>query len=82
MSQAAPAPTPVHAFADRAWDQFLELSPLWATMQGDERWDDRLDDPGPDGRAALLAVTEAWDAEMEGFDGLELSVEDLSLIHI
>ena len=76
MSQAAPAPTPVHAFADRAWDQFLELSPLWATMQGDERWDDRLDDPGPDGRAAMMALTESWDAEMDGFGGLELSVED------
>ncbi len=61
--------TPVHAFAERAWEQFLELNPLWATMQGDERWDDRLDDPGPDGRAALLAMVEGWEAEMQGFDG-------------
>ena len=76
MSQAAPAPSPVHAFADRAWEQFLELNPLWATMQGDERWDDRLDDPGPDGRAAMMALAESWEAEMEGFGGLELSVED------
>ena len=77
MSIAESTITPVHAFADRAWDQFLELNPLWATMQGDERWDDRLDDPGPDGRVAMLALAEAWEAEMDGFAGLELSVEDL-----
>ncbi len=68
--------TPVHAFADRAWDQFLQLNPLWATLQGDERWDDRLDDPGPEGRAATLALAEAWEVEMDGFHALELSVED------
>ncbi len=71
-----PALTPVHVFADRAWEQFLELNPLWATMQGDERWDDRLDDPGPAGRAALQALAESWAAEMDGFVSLELSVED------
>ena len=76
MSEPTSAPTPVHAFGDRAWDQFLELDPLWATVQGDERWDDRLDDPGPAGRAALAALCEAWEAEMDGFAGLELSVED------
>jgi uncharacterized protein (DUF885 family) len=76
VSIAESTVTPVHAFADRAWDQFLQLNPLWATMQGDERWDDRLDDPGPDGRAATLALAESWEAEMDGFGGLELSVED------
>jgi uncharacterized protein (DUF885 family) len=73
---AEPAITPVHAFADRAWDQYLELNPLWATAQGDERWDDRLDDPGPDGRLAMLALVESWEAELRGFDALDLSVED------
>ena len=76
MSDPALAPTPVHVFADRAWQQFLELNPLWATMQGDERWDDRLDDPGPAGRAAMLALAESWEAEMDGFASLELGVED------
>ena len=70
------APTPVHAFADRAWEQFLELNPLWATLQGVDRWDDRLDDPGPEGRAAVAAMCEAWEAEMDGFAGLDLSVDD------
>ncbi len=76
MSLAESTVTPVHAFADRAWEQFLELNPLWATMQGDERWDDRLDDPGPDGRAAMLALAGAWEAEIDGFASLDLSVED------
>ncbi len=85
MSVAEPAATPVHAFAERAWEQYLELNPLWATAQGDERWDDRLDDPGPDGRAAMLALIDGWEAEMEGFGDSGLSVEDavtLDLIHV
>jgi uncharacterized protein (DUF885 family) len=73
---AEPAATPVHVFAERAWEQYLQLNPLWATSQGDERWDDRLDDPGPAGRAAMLTLVGAWEAEIEGFGGLELSVED------
>ena len=76
MSVVESTTTPVHAFADRAWEQFLELNPLWATMQGDDRWDDRLDDPGPDGRSSMLSLVDAWEAEMQGFAGLDLSVED------
>lgn len=76
MSITESSVTPVHAFADRAWEQFLELNPLWATVQGDDRWDDRLDDPGPDGRAAAMAMVDGWEAEMAGFEHLELSVED------
>lgn len=76
MSVTAVAASPVHVFAERAWEQFLELNPLWATAQGDERWDDRLDDPGPDGRAAQRAMVEGWEAEMRGLAALELSIED------
>ncbi len=79
------APTPVHAFAEHAWEQYLELNPLWATSQGDERWDDQLGDPGPDGRLAMLALADAWEAQIEGFAVLPLSVEDtitLDLISI
>ena len=76
MSDVEVTVTRVHAFAERAWEQFLALDPLWATSQGDERWDDRLDDPGPDGQAARRAMVEGWAAEMEGLASLELSVED------
>ena len=58
MTTDAAHPTPTHRFADEAWDQFLELEPMWATVQGDERWDDRLDDPSPVGRAALMTRSE------------------------
>jgi uncharacterized protein (DUF885 family) len=80
----APA-TPTHAFADRAWDEFLERNPLWATSQGDERFDDRLDDPGPDGRAGELAMIDRWEAEMAALEAPDLSIEDrvtLGLIRV
>lgn len=70
------AMSPVYAFADRAWEQFLELNPLWATAQGDERWDDRLGDPGPDGRAAEAAMVDEWEAALRAFDNEASSVED------
>ncbi len=85
MSVTSAATSPVHAFAERAWEQFLELNPLWATAQGDERWDDRLGDPGPDGRAAELAMLDAWEAGSGAFDEEALSVEDavtLDLVRI
>lgn len=72
----APVASPVHAFADRAWEQYLELNPLWATSQGDERWDDRLDDPGPEGRAAQLAMAEEWERQLWGLRQPDLAVED------
>ncbi len=55
-----PNPTSA-ALADlcaRSWESTLELSPTIATMLGDERYDDRLDDPGPAGRAARRALAE------------------------
>jgi uncharacterized protein (DUF885 family) len=68
--------TPVHTFAERAWDEFLQHEPVWATSQGDERWDDRLDDPGPDGRARTLSMVDGWEAEMDRLDKDDLVVED------
>lgn len=38
--------------ADRFWEQLLEHEPILGTMVGDERYDDRLPDPGEAGRAA------------------------------
>jgi uncharacterized protein (DUF885 family) len=75
VSDAEPSVPSVHAFADRAWQEFLALEPLWATAQGDERWDDRLSDPSPTGRAAELATVGRWATELDGFGGTELSIE-------
>jgi len=68
--------TPVHLFADRAWDEFLEQNPVWATVQGVETWDDRLDDPSAAGRAALMAMVDGWDAQVTHLGQAELTVED------
>ena len=39
--------SPVNLLADRFWESWLELSPTTATVYGDERYDDRLEDPEP-----------------------------------
>ena len=36
---------------ERYWEGLLEAEPLLGTAIGDERYDDRLPDPGPGGRA-------------------------------
>ena len=46
------------ALAARTWERTLELNPTLATIYGDERYDDRLDDPGPAGRAARRALAD------------------------
>jgi uncharacterized protein (DUF885 family) len=68
--------TAVHRFADRAWDEFLRHNPLWATVQGDDRWDDRLDDPSAAGRAASMAMIDGWATQIEELGKSELTVED------
>jgi uncharacterized protein (DUF885 family) len=44
-------PSEVDQLAETFWDRFLEVSPITATVNGDDRFDDRLPDPGPEGRA-------------------------------
>ena len=44
----------LRALADRFWEHVLEASPTWATVLGDRRFDDRLDDPSQAGIAARL----------------------------
>ncbi|MFN8234252.1 MAG: DUF885 domain-containing protein [Actinomycetota bacterium] len=55
--------------ADAYWERLLELEPLIATSVGDERFDDRLGDPGPDGRDALA---EASRALLDGLDEIDV----------
>jgi len=40
----------VNELAERFWNGVLELSPITATVLGYDQADDRLDDPGPEGR--------------------------------
>ncbi len=66
----------VTELADRFWEGFLERQPLYATLLGDERYDDRLDDPGPAGRAAEARAYRELLDDAARFDRDSLGVED------
>jgi len=48
-------PEALARLAAEYWDTFLETHPLFATAVGDDRFDDRLSDPTPEGIAAARA---------------------------
>jgi uncharacterized protein (DUF885 family) len=64
------------ALAARTWERTLELNPTLATVYGDERYDDRLDDPGPVGRAARRALADETLAAAAAIPGASLDEED------
>jgi uncharacterized protein (DUF885 family) len=66
----------VDQLADTFWERFLELSPISATINGDTRYDDRLPDPGPAGRAAFRKLAEDLIATASSLAGDDLGVED------
>jgi len=71
-----PGSGPVNELAERHWQAMLELNPTMATFFGDERYSDRLEDPGPDGRAAMRQLMERTRDEAEAIDRAGLSTED------
>ncbi len=60
----------------RTWERTLELNPTLATICGDERYDDRLDDPGPAGRAARRSLAEEARAGALAIDPAGLDEEE------
>jgi uncharacterized protein (DUF885 family) len=66
----------VNELSDRFWEAILELNPTTATVYGDERYDDRLEDPSPAGRARTRALMERTKAEAEAISPDGLSIED------
>jgi len=75
----------VNDLADRFWDGVLERDPLWATLLGDERFNDRWPDLGADGRAvdeaayrSVLAEAEAIPAD--GLDPEQVITRDLLML--
>jgi len=58
----------VDALAERFWESVLELSPTMATVYGDERYADRLEDPGPEGRAKTRTLMEGTLAAVDAID--------------
>ena len=73
----APEPnSPVNALSDRFWEAILELNPTTATIFGDERYADRLEDPGPAGRARARELMERTKRDAEAIPPDELPLED------
>jgi len=66
----------VDGLADRFWESILELQPTTATMYGDERYGDRLEDPSEVGRAKALALWRSARRDAEAIFTDDLSVED------
>jgi uncharacterized protein (DUF885 family) len=66
----------VNELADRFWEAILELNPTLATQYGDERYADRLEDPGPAGRAKQRRLMERTLAEAQAIPADDLPVED------
>ena len=77
MTVSDPDPASVDALAERFWESLLELHPQTATFYGDDRFADRLDDPGPAGRAADRALMERTAAEARAVPTDGLPTEDL-----
>lgn len=76
MSDPARPASPIDEIATRFWEAYLQLEPIVATLYGDERYDDRLDDPGPEGRAAGRALAERTLREIDAVAADGLSVEE------
>ncbi len=68
--------SPVDQLADRFWDEILELNPTTATVYGDERFNDRLEDPSPAGRAKVRDLMVRTKRAAHAIPAADLSVED------
>jgi len=68
--------SPVDDLSERFWESILELNPTTATVYGDERYNDRLEDPSPAGRARTRALMERTRAEAEAIDPTDLPTEE------
>ena len=76
MTDAAPVPSRIDEIAARFWEDYLRLNPTTATVYGDDRYDDVLEDPGPEGRAAVRALFEGANREAQAIPEDGLPVED------
>jgi uncharacterized protein (DUF885 family) len=76
VTDAAPVPSRIDEIAARFWEGFLRLNPTTATVYGDDRYDAVLEDPGPEGRAAVRALFEGANREAQAIPGDGLPVED------
>ncbi|HTK43929.1 MAG TPA: DUF885 domain-containing protein [Patescibacteria group bacterium] len=71
-----PEPSAVDRLADGFWERFKALNPLTATINGDTRYDDKLPDPSPAGRAERRRYAEDMRDAATAIPDAGLSVED------
>ena len=76
MTHDPAPPNAVNELADRFWEAILDLNPTTATVYGDDRYDDRLEDPSPAGRAKARHLMAGTLVETMAIDAEGLSVED------
>ena len=72
----------VDDLSDRFWEALLELTPTTASMYGDERYADRLEDPGPAGRAAARSLMERTLHEVDAIESDGLPTEQRITRHM
>ncbi len=65
----------VKELVDRYWEELLEVDPLIGTEVGDERYDDRLPDPSPEGLATRERISSAALEDAEAIDRTDLDFE-------
>jgi uncharacterized protein (DUF885 family) len=63
----------VNSLSDRFWNGILDLSPITATLLGYEQGIDRLDDPGPAGRAGARTL---YTETLAAADAIEAGVAE------
>jgi uncharacterized protein (DUF885 family) len=76
MTTAPVASSRVDDLADRFWDWFLETQPLWATVLGDDRYDDRWDDPSAAGRQREITAINQLLIDAQAIDSDALDSND------
>jgi uncharacterized protein (DUF885 family) len=76
VSSTDPSTSPVGALSDRFWEEILALNPSTATVYGDERYADRLEDPSPAGRAKTRELVERTKRDAGAIPADGLSIED------
>ncbi len=63
----------LRSLADQFWDAYLATYPTWATVVGDRRFDDQLEDPSPEAIDARLTWLDEVTAEATAIDPASLS---------
>ena len=71
--------TELDRLATDYWESFLERHPVHATSLGDRRFDDRLDDDTPAGRAAWARTLDALESRLNVLPGGEDAVTRAAL---